>query len=72
MRKKNEVRYNTGEGVVVLTLLSDTGAKMDQLKANERDKKRIRQISTIFRDKYDIDLTPHTFSETFGKDFFDF
>lgn len=54
----NRVQYNQGDGIVEVTVRTDTGAKLDKLVANQSDRKQHKKIGRILRDKYGIDFTP--------------
>lgn len=54
----NKVRYGNGDGVIEITVRSDTGAKEQFLRSNLSDRKNLWLISKLLFDKYGIDLNP--------------
>lgn len=54
----NKVRYCNGDGIIEITVRSETGAKEQFLRSNLSDKKQLWLISKLLFDKYGIDLNP--------------
>jgi len=52
------LKYNSIGTTVEIIIRDDSGAKLDSFKINSKDKKSLRKILRLIREKYAIDFTP--------------
>ena len=71
---KHRVSYNSGDGIVEVTIRDATYKTEEKLRVNQGDFKGQRKVGTILKNKYGVDFTPDVSSEYVEKEmkFFDF
>jgi hypothetical protein len=66
---KYKVRFNSGDGIIKIKIMDDTGARTDEFTCNMSDRKHIAFVGRILKDKYGIQFN---YSEEENKGFFDY